>query len=82
MSLLNYCFLFFSFSLFSIFLQRPSQCILALYAHIMNSAPALVFHDWIFIFALAVGLRIRSRHCCVYSLQALYMKVKEMGGRK
>lgn len=61
-------------------LRRPSQYIPALYAHIMNSAPAFFFYDWIFIFALVVGLRIRSRRCRVYSLQALYMKVKKMGG--
>lgn len=71
-----FCFIY----LFIYFLQRPSQYIPALYAHIMNSAPAFFFHDWIFIFALVVGLRMRSRHCCVYSLQGLYMKVKKMGG--
>lgn len=76
----SFKWLFSVFYLFIYFLQRPSQYIPALYAHIMNSAPSLFFHDWILIFALVVGLRIRSRQCCVYSLQALYMKVKKMGG--
>lgn len=68
------------FSVFVVVVVFLSQYIPALYAHIMNSAPAFFFHDWIFIFALVVGLRIRSRRCCVCSLQALYMKVKKMGG--
>lgn len=78
----------FSFLIFVVFfcfvfgLRRHSQYIPALYVRIMNSAPAFFFHDWIFIFAVVVGLRIRSRRCCVSSLQALYMKVKKMGGEK